>query len=118
MGAEEILVALGHDRHRARRRADLLQLERARALSRDHCRHRVPWALARYASAAHPSRLRLPAFCRAIVRLSRHPGRDGRSLWYDAAARHPRLGAAKARLPRLSRASLVAAARRVLAAPL
>jgi hypothetical protein len=43
--------------------------------------------------------LRLSVMARAFLRLSRHPGRDGRPLRHGAAARFSRLGAASVELP-------------------
>ena len=95
-----------------------LHLGRAGAVRRHHGRHGVPRPFARHAPAADSPLLRLPAVAGAAVRLSRHAGRHGRPLRHDPPARHPRLGAAQARLPPLSGASLVDAARRLLAAAL
>ena len=80
--------------------------------------HRVPRPFARHAPAADPPRLRLPAVAGAAVRLSGHAGRHGRALRHDPPARHPRLGAAEAPLPRLPRAPLLVPARRLVAAAL
>ena len=57
-------------------------------------RHPLLRTFGRHAPAPDPFQLRVPAMARTLLRLSRHAGRNGRTVRDGALARFPRLGAA------------------------